>query len=51
MFITINVPDTATKLFYAELNQDGWETEPQTITMGRIVRVEQEAEDERSPES
>ena len=41
MYITVKVPDNATRLFYAECG-GCYETEQKPITMGMIVKVEKE---------
>lgn len=41
MYITIKVPDNATRLFYTEC-EGCYETEQKPVTMGMIVKVEQE---------
>lgn len=43
MYITIKVPDNATRLFYAEC-EGCYESEQKPVTMGMIVKVEQEVD-------
>lgn len=42
MRITVEVPDKAIKLLYAEISDDGWESDPKPITMDKFIAVEKE---------
>lgn len=45
MLITIRIPDKAVKILYVEDTGGGYESEPKSVTMGMIVRVEEERND------
>lgn len=47
MLITIKVPDNAVKIFYSESDGNGHESEPKSMTMGMLVKVEPEDETSR----
>lgn len=48
MLITIRVPDNTVKIFYSESDGDGYESEPRSVTMGMIKKVEAEPTDGES---
>lgn len=46
MLITIKVPDNTVRILYTQGDNDGYESEPRNVTMGMMVKVEEEPEEE-----